>query len=86
MPGICRDTDRADGDLIPSQTTVFANGELVIIDNDEVQSHGPGSHSSPRMIAGSRNVFVAGKAVCNAGDRATCGDIATGSDNVIVGD
>lgn len=86
MPGICRDNDRADGDLIPSQTTVFANGELVIIDNDEVEGHGIPPHDSPTMVAGSRNVFVAGKAVCNAGDRATCGDIATGSDNVIVGD
>ena len=31
MPGISRNNDTADGDLIPSQTTVFANGELVIV-------------------------------------------------------
>jgi uncharacterized Zn-binding protein involved in type VI secretion len=38
------------------------------------------------MIAGSNNVFIGGIAVCNAGDLATCGDAATGSSNVNVGD
>lgn len=38
------------------------------------------------MIAGSNNVFVGGVAVCNAGDLATCGDAATGSSDVNVGD
>lgn len=86
MPGICRDNDTAGGDLIPSQTKTFANNELVIIDGDNVQGHGPGPHGGPTMIAGSNKVFVANKAVCNAGDLATCGDPATGSSNVIVGD
>lgn len=86
MPGICRDNDTAGGDLIPSQTKTFANNELVIIDGDDVQGHGPGEHGGPTMIAGSNKVFVANKAVCNAGDLATCGDPATGSSNVIVGD
>lgn len=36
MPGICRDNDAAVGDLIPSQSTVFANGEEVIVDGDAV--------------------------------------------------
>ena len=30
MPGVSRDNDTAGGDLIPSQTTVFANGEEII--------------------------------------------------------
>jgi uncharacterized Zn-binding protein involved in type VI secretion len=37
------------------------------------------------MIAGSNNVFIGGVAVVNAGDLATCGDAATGSANVNVG-
>ena len=85
MPGISRNNDTADGDLIPSQPTVFANGELVIVDGDDVEGHGTGAHASPTMIAGSNNVFIGGVAVVNAGDLATCGDAATGSANVNVG-
>ena len=86
MPGISRDNDTAVGDLIPSQTTVFANGELVIVDGDDVEGHGTGAHASPKMIAGSNNVFIGGVAVVNAGDLATCGHASTGSANVNVGD
>lgn len=87
MPGICRDSDTAGGDLIPSQLNVFANGELVIIDGDGVAGHGPSPHIPQTIIAGSNRVFVAGKAVCNAGDKAAiCGHPATGSPNVFVGD
>jgi hypothetical protein len=108
MPGISRDNDTAVGDLIPSQTTVFANNKLVIVDRDPVTSHSPGGDHSgvvfdvvsgiqtsqfdsnytsfgPKMIAGSNNVFIGGVAVVNAGDLATCGDAATGSANVNVG-
>jgi hypothetical protein len=38
------------------------------------------------MIAGSKNVFIGGVAVCNAEDLATCGHAASGSDDVNVGD
>ena len=86
MPGISRNNDTADGDLISSQTTVFANSELVIVDGDDVAGHGSGTHASPTMIANSNNVFIDGVAVVNAGDLATCGDAATGSANVKVGD
>ena len=90
MPGISRDNDTAVGDLIPSQTTVFANNKLVIVDGDDVAGHPPGGvHSGtplPTMIAGSNNVFIGGVAVVNAGDLATCGDASTGSANVNVGD
>jgi len=86
MPGICRDNDTAVGDLIPSQSTVFANGEEVIVNGDAVAGHGLSPHAAPTMIAGSNNVFVGGVAVCNAGDLATCGDAATGSSDVNVGD
>lgn len=87
--GICRDNDSAGGDLIPSQNTVFVNGEKVIVNGDGVASHAPcpdpASHCSATMVAGSKNVFIGGIAVCNAGDSATCGHTASGSTNVFVG-
>ena len=87
MPGISRDNDSAGGDLVPSQTTVFANGEEVIVDGDTVAGHGPYPHTPQTVVAGSNNVFVNDIAVVNAGDpAAVCGEPATGSDNVFVGD
>ena len=90
MPGISRDNDTAVGDLVPSQTTVKANGHLVIVNGNSVVSHTPcpvpPSHCSATMIAGSDNVFIGGIAVVNAGDSATCGHTSTGSSTVNVGD
>lgn len=86
MPGISRDNDTAGGDLIPSQTTVFANSEEVIIDNDKVAGHGSGEHSAPTIPAGLQTkVYVNNKLVVIAGDDATCGHVASGSDNVLIG-
>jgi|TARA_B110000977_G_scaffold40555_1_gene54519 uncharacterized Zn-binding protein involved in type VI secretion len=88
MPGICRDTtDTAGAALIKTQTKVFANGDEVIVHGDTVTAHLAGLHAvPPTMIAGSKNVFIGGIAVCNAGDLATCGHAASGSSNVNVGD
>ena len=86
MPGVSRDNDTAGGDLIPSQTTVFANGEEIIVHGDGVASHGLTPHAAATMIAGSKRVFIGGKAVVNAGDAATCGHTSTGSTTVNVGD
>lgn len=89
MPGVSRDNDTAEGDLIPSQSTVFANNELVIIDQDQVVPHAPGGiHGPPppTMIAGSNNVFINNKLVVNRGDKATCNHVSTGSSNVNTGD
>jgi uncharacterized Zn-binding protein involved in type VI secretion len=87
MPGISRDNDAAGGDLIPSQTTVFANNEEVIVDNDGVAGHGPPPHTPQTIIAGSNAVFIGEIAVCNAGDKASdCGEASTGSSDVFVGD
>ena len=44
MPGVSRDNDTAGGDLIPSQTTVKVDGELVIVDGDGVAGHGVAPH------------------------------------------
>ncbi len=87
MPGISRDSDKAGGDLVPSQTTVFANNQAVIINGDVVAGHGRSPHGQQTIIAANNNVFVANKLVANAGDKASsCGEPATGSSDVIVGD
>jgi hypothetical protein len=52
MPGISRDNDKAGGDLIPSQSTVYANNELVIVDGDAVAGHGDFPHIPQTVIAG----------------------------------
>lgn len=88
MPGICRvGVDSAGGIILGGgQSFVYANGALVAVDGDPVAPHGVAPHSAPVMIAGSKNVYINGIAVCNAGDRATCGHSASGSSNVNVGD
>ena len=87
LKGICRDgVDAAGGVLIKTQSTVKANGEAVIVHQDPVTGHGPGVHAGPTKIAGSKNVFICGIAVCNAEDLATCGHAASGSSTVNVGD
>ena len=52
---------------------------------DSVAGHGDPPHNAPTMVAGSKNVFIGGIAVCNAGDAATCGHTASGSSTVTVG-
>jgi len=87
MPGVSRDNDTAGGDLIPSQSTVFVNGEEVIVDGDGVAGHGPAPHT-PQTISASINstVSIGGKNIVVAGDTAdVCGEAATGSDNVSIG-
>lgn len=90
MPGVSRDNDTAVGDLIPSQSTVYANNNKIIVDGDSVASHlpcpVPAIHCAATMTAGSNKVFIGGTAVVNAGDSATCGHKSTGSGNVNVGD
>ena len=86
MPGITKNDDTAGGDIIASQSTVFANGQAVIVNGDAVAGHGSSPHNAPTMIVASNNVFVEGRAVVNAGDLATCGHAASGSSDVIVGD
>ena len=95
MPGISRATEDYAGSkeavLIASQGTVFANKKAVIVNDDKVISHAPcGSpggeaHCAAIMIAKTNKVFVGGIPVVNAGDLATCGHVATGSGDVMVG-
>lgn len=54
MSGICRvGIDSAGGTILGSlqDGTVFANGSLVSVHNDDVQGHGVGEHAGPVMIA-----------------------------------
>lgn len=85
MPGISRDNDSAGGDLVASQSSVYANGQLVIVDGDAVAPHGVSPHDAPTITAGSNNVFAEGIAVVNQGDSATCGHTSGGSSDVFVG-
>jgi uncharacterized Zn-binding protein involved in type VI secretion len=86
MPGICRDIDTAGDDLIPSETIVKVNNELVILDGDDVTPHLVGEHRSATMVASlNTTVKINNKLVCVAGDEATCGDVATGSSDVFIG-
>jgi len=87
MPGVSRDNDTAEGDLIPSQTTVFANDELVIVDGDDVEPHSPGgAHGPPPPTVPASgvnpNVYVDNKLAIVKGDPATCTHVTTGSGNV----
>ena len=86
LKGISRDNDTAGGDLIPSQGSVYADGELVIVKGDNVAPHGPGIHASAVTTATTGSVYVGGVLVTREGDPATCGDPATGSGTVFVGD
>lgn len=83
MPGVSRDNDTAGGDLIPSQSTVYANNQLIIVDNDDVAGHGPGIHAGPTIPAKwNTTVYIGTKLAVVEGDPATCGDPATGSGDV----
>lgn len=91
MPGISRDNDTAGGDLVPSQGTVFANDNLVIVNGDTVSGHGPFPHIPQVIIASTNNVFVNvfvnDIIVANEGDPASiCEEPSTGSSDVFVGD
>ena len=85
MSSICRvNVDTAGGVILGGgNSTVYANGSLVSVDQDRVQGHGTGTHSNPVMIASS-TVFIGGKMVCKAGNKATCGHSAVSSSNVFI--
>jgi len=87
MPGISRNNDSAGGDLIPSQSTVYVNGELVIVDGDGVAGHGIYPHIPQTVVSTLQStVKIGGIKVIIAGDPASvCGEPATGSSNVSIG-
>ena len=87
MTGVSRDNDTAGGDLVPSQTTVKVDGELVIVDGDTVASHGIAPHIQQTISADlNTTVSIGGKNIVVAGDDADiCGELATGSSTVKIG-
>lgn len=87
MPGITRTgIDTAGGTELGQSPDVIANGAHVVRVGDPVASHPKDyPHTSAVMAAGSSTVFVNGIPVCRAGDAASCGHVATGSSDVIVG-
>lgn len=85
MTGISTDSDSAGGDLIPGgQSSVYLNGQLVIVHGDSVEPHAPlvPPHDAATMVASTSTIFINGKAVVQSGDSATCGHTATGSGDV----
>jgi len=86
MPGVVRKTkDAAGGKELGGQvSTVFVDGENVIVVGDKVEPHGKSPHgpSPPTMVEGSSTVFIEGHPVCREGDKASCGHAASGSSTV----
>ena len=88
MPGIARvGIDTAGGLIVgpPLAPTVFVNGAPIVVVGTLVAPHGAGPHAIATMIQGSAVVFAGGLPVCRAGDAASCGDTATGSNDVSAG-
>lgn len=87
MPGVSRvGIDTAGGTIIGALVpTVLVNGAPIVVIGAAVAGHGLPPHAAPTMATGSATVFAGGIGVCRAGDLATCGDVATGSSNVLAG-
>lgn len=86
MPGIVRDSGRdvAGGAIISGSQNVYANNYVVARRGDRVAPHGRNQHRAAVMAGFSPNVFANGINVCRAGDPASCGHSASGSNNVFV--
>lgn len=86
MPGAARALqDSAGGLIIGGASSVLVNNMPASIMGDAVTSHGENQHQSASMIVGSPTVFAQGLPVVRQGDPSSCGHIATGSSNVLVG-
>lgn len=93
MPGVSRaGVDNVNGGIIMTgNSSVLCNGSPVATVGSSVSSHvccgvpGCDSHCFASMVSGSPSVKVGGIAVCRAGDSASCGHVATGSNNINIG-
>lgn len=79
--------DTAGGLIIgpPLAPTVFVNGAPIVVVGTVVAPHGTGPHAAAVMVGGSATVYAGGLPVCRDGDAASCGDTATGSNDVFAG-
>lgn len=86
MPGVMRlNVDTAGGIAFQtSNTSVTANGQLIMRLGDLVAPHGSVSpHDQPNpMVTASSTVTAAGITLCRLGDLAACNHAATGSSTV----
>jgi uncharacterized Zn-binding protein involved in type VI secretion len=87
MPGIARVGQDSAGSVIVGNLapTVFVNGKPIAVKGAAVTGHGKTPHAAPVMVGCSSTVFACGIPVCRAGDAASCGHPASGSDNVFAG-
>lgn len=86
MPGAARAfQDSAGGTIIGGAPSVLVNGFPVSVMGDGVVTHGENQHEAAAMMIGSPSVLAGGLPVVRMGDPASCGHIATGSANVIIG-
>lgn len=72
----------------PGQSNVKVNGSTISVLGDSVTPHNPPDtphKGSPVMVSASSTVFAGGIAVVRAGDSASCGHSASGSNNVNIG-
>ena len=70
---------RAGGIIVGyEQDFVKAGGRNLAVIGDAVAPHGEGPHAFATMTQGSAFVKINGKAVCRAGDAASCGHTADG--------
>jgi uncharacterized Zn-binding protein involved in type VI secretion len=77
--------DTAGGTIIGGASTVLVNGFPISVMGDSVVGHGENQHKAASMIVGSSTVLANGLPVVRAGDPASCGHIALGSSNVLIG-
>ena len=87
MPGVTRVlADNAAGTILgPGAPTVFTEGQITSVINDNVSTHGDPPHAGPTMVSASSTVYAEGKQVTRKGDNASCGHSATGSGTVFAG-
>jgi uncharacterized Zn-binding protein involved in type VI secretion len=85
MPAVLLDQSIVGGKVTATQSTVFANGKAIVVDQDPIASHGAGVHSSAKMIEKSTKVFIGGKGVSRSGDKASCGHVAASTATVNCG-
>ncbi|MNG24133.1 hypothetical protein D3C85_273130 [compost metagenome] len=80
MPGISQVGIAQAGGVItgPGAANFTLDGAKVSLLGDDVAGHGTGSHAGPKMVEGSAWMTWNGIPVVRAGNKASCGDQATG--------
>ena len=84
MSGVSRVNLDTAGGLINGAlvSTVNVNSKPIAVKGATIVAHGSGPHAAPVMVGSSSTVYAGGIPICRAGDAASCGHTATGSDNV----